>query len=149
MRRASLAAPLLLIGIGGVFLARNVFPDVPLLDYLAKYWPLLLILWGVLRLAEIVFWASTSRPLPNAGVSAGEWVLVVFLCIFGFSLNAARGFSNWLPRGRLEMGGLDVFGESFEYPLSGESPPLPRRAWCWRVSGATHTSPAAMSPASR
>jgi DUF4097 and DUF4098 domain-containing protein YvlB len=122
MRRASLAAPLLLIGIGGLFLARNVFPEVPLLDYLAKYWPLLLILWGVLRLAEILFWAATSRPLPPAGVSGGEWVLVVFLCIFGFSLHAARGFSNWLPRNRLELGGLDVFGESFEYPLNGEKP---------------------------
>jgi DUF4097 and DUF4098 domain-containing protein YvlB len=122
MRRASLAAPLLLIGIGGLFLARNVFPEVPLLDYLAKYWPLLLILWGVLRLAEILFWAATSRPLPPAGVSGGEWVLVVFLCIFGFSLHAARGFSNWLPRNRLELGGLDMFGESFEYPLNGEKP---------------------------
>jgi DUF4097 and DUF4098 domain-containing protein YvlB len=122
MRRASLAVPLLLIGIGGLFLARNVFPDMPLMDYLAKYWPLLLILWGVLRLGEIAFWAVTSRPLPNTGVSGGEWVLVVFLCIFGFSLHAARGFSNWLPRNRLEMGGLDMFGESFEYPLNGETP---------------------------
>jgi len=32
MRRASLVAPLLLIGIGLLFLARNVFPELPLLD---------------------------------------------------------------------------------------------------------------------
>jgi hypothetical protein len=120
MRRASLAAPLLLIGIGALFLARNVFPELPLIDYLAKYWPVVLILWGVLRLAEVLFWAATSKPLPSSGISGGEWVLVVFLCIFGFGLHAARGFSNWLPRGRLELGGLDVFGESFEYPVAGE-----------------------------
>lgn len=125
MRRASLAAPLLLIGIGVLFLARNMFPELPLLDYLAKYWPLLLILWGVLRFVEIVFWAATSRPLPPAGVGGGEWVLVILLCIFGFSLHAARGFSNFWPRGRLELGGLDMFGESFEYPISGETAASP------------------------
>lgn len=122
MRRTSLAAPLLLIGLGSLFLARNVFPDLPLLDYLAKYWPLVLILWGVLRLAEILVWAATSKPLPAQGISGGEWTLVVFLCLFGFGLHAARGFSNWLPKDRLELGGLDVFGESFEYPLAGERP---------------------------
>jgi hypothetical protein len=109
-----------LIGIGALFLARNVFPELPLLDYLAKYWPVVLILWGVMRLGEILFWAATSKPLPHHGISGGEWALVAFLCFFGFGLHAARGFSNWLPRGRLELGGLDVFGESFEYPLAGE-----------------------------
>ena len=80
MRRASLVAPLLLIGIGLLFLARNIFPELQLLDYLAKYWPLLLVVWGGLRLLEILFWAATSRPLPAHGISGGEWVLVIFLC---------------------------------------------------------------------
>ena len=52
MRRTSVVAPLLLIVIGGLFLARNLYPDLPLLDYLARYWPFLLIIWGGLRLAE-------------------------------------------------------------------------------------------------
>ena len=69
MRRASLVAPLLLIGIGLLFLARNVFPEMQLLDYLAKYWPLLLVVWGGLRLLEILFWAATGRPLPAHGIS--------------------------------------------------------------------------------
>ena len=50
MRRGSLFAPLLLIGLGALFLVRNVYPDLQILPYLAKYWPFLLILWGVLRL---------------------------------------------------------------------------------------------------
>ena len=120
MRRASLVAPLLLIGIGMLFLARNVFPDLQFLDYLAKYWPLLLVVWGGLRLIEILFWAVTSRPLPKQGISGGEWVLVIFLCVVGVSLHAIRGFSNWLPGSRIELGGLDIFGESYDYPLAQE-----------------------------
>jgi len=122
MRRASLVAPLLLIGIGLLFLARNVFPEMQLLDYLAKYWPLLLVVWGGLRLLEILFWTVTSRPLPTHGVTSGEWVLVIFLCFAGFSLHAVRGFSSWLPGSRIELGGLDIFGENYDYPLSAESP---------------------------
>jgi hypothetical protein len=120
MRRGSLVGPLLLIGIGGLFLARNVVPDLPLLDYLAQYWPFLLILWGGLRLLEIAIWAVRGKQLPAYGVSGGEWVLVVFLCLFGLSLHAVRGFTSWLPRAGFEWGGLEVFGESYEYPVSGE-----------------------------
>jgi hypothetical protein len=122
MRRTSLVAPLLLIGIGLLFLARNVFPELQLLDYLAKYWPLLLVLWGGLRLVEILFWAATSRPLPARGIASGEWVLVIFLCFLGLSLHTVRGFSAWLPGNRLELGGLEIFGESYDYPLSAERP---------------------------
>ncbi len=120
MRRASLVAPLLLIGIGLLFLARNVFPDLQLLDYLAKYWPLLLVAWGGLRLVEILFWAATSRPLPAQGISGGEWVLVIFLCFVGLSLHAVRGFSSWLPGSSIELGGLEIFGDSYDYPVSAE-----------------------------
>ena len=122
MRRHSLFAPLLLIGLGILFLAHNLYRELPLLDYLAKYWPLLLVIWGVLRLAEVVFWAATNQPLPRSGVSGGEWVFVIFLCFFGATLNAALGFSNWFPRSRFELGGLDIFGDSFEYPIGAEKP---------------------------
>ncbi len=122
MRRASFVAPLLLIAVGLLFLMRNLYPDLPLLDYLAKYWPFLLIAWGALRLAEILYWAATSQPLPSRGVSGGEWVLVIFLCIFGMSVHAVHGFSSWWPRTRISMGGIDMFGESFEYPISATKP---------------------------
>jgi hypothetical protein len=119
MKRTSVVAPILLIGIGGLFLARNLYPDLPLLDFLAKYWPLLLILWGTLRLAEVLFWTATDKPLPSHGVTGGEWMLVIFLCIFGGSLHAVRGFSTWWPR-NVTVGGLDMFGQSYDYPIAGE-----------------------------
>src|SRR5579871_839937 len=106
MRRSSIAAPLILILLGVIFLLRNLYPEIPLMEYLSRYWPFLLIFWGVLRLAEILFWAAASRPLPRFGVTSGEWLVIVFLCLFGASLHAARGISTWWPRGRFSMGGL-------------------------------------------
>ncbi len=120
MRRTSVVAPLLLIGIGALFLFRNLYPELPLMDYLARYWPVLLIIWGGLRLAEILIWASMSKPLPRRGVSGGEWILIIILCFFGGTLYVARGgWNSWWP-GRLHLSGLEMFGESFEYSIAGE-----------------------------
>lgn len=122
MRRGSIFAPLLLIGLGALFLARNIYPELQLVDYLAKYWPFLLIIWGTLRLAEVLYWHTSGKALPRAGVSGGEWVLVIFLVLFGITLHAARGFYSWLPRERITFGGLDMFGESYDYPITAEKP---------------------------
>ena len=119
MRRTSFVAPLLLIAVGAVFLARTVYPNLDLLDYVAKYWPLVLIAWGGLRIIEILTWAATSKPLPARGISGGEWALIVFLCVAGTSIHAVRGISTWWPD-RVQLGGIDFFGERYEYPVSGE-----------------------------
>jgi DUF4097 and DUF4098 domain-containing protein YvlB len=121
MRRTSFVAPILLIAIGGLFLARNVYPEMALLDYISRYWPLILISWGLLRIVEIVSWAASSKPLPRRGISGGEWVLIVFLCLFGASLHAVRGFSNWWPDHMVQLNGLGFLGgERYEYPVSAE-----------------------------
>lgn len=121
-RRTSLFAPLLLIGLGALFLARNIYPDLRLLDYLAKYWPFLLVLWGGLRLLEILYWNATNQAVPERGISGGEWTLVAFLVFFGVSLHTAVGLYDRFPPERLALGGIDLFGESYEYPLSGSKP---------------------------
>jgi DUF4097 and DUF4098 domain-containing protein YvlB len=120
MRRASVVAPLLLIGVGLLFLARNMYPDLALIDYFAKYWPTLLILWGVLRLAEILFWAATEKELPSRGMSGGEWILIFLLCMVGLSVHTIRGFETWWPHSGITMGGIEMFGESFEFPIAAE-----------------------------
>ena len=77
-----------------------------------RYWPLILIGWGLLRIVEIVSWAASSKPLPARGISGGEWVLIVFLCLFGASLHAVRGFSNWWPDHMVQLNGLGFLGEN-------------------------------------
>lgn len=121
MRRGSIVAPLLLIGIGGLFLARNIFPDLPLLDYLAQYWPFLLILWGAVRLIEIAIMSARGVRLPRVGLSGGEWMLVIFLCMFGISLHAVRGFSSWLPADVGNFVRWEVLGDSYQYAVTAEA----------------------------
>ena len=48
MHRKSLAAPLILIGLGGIFLADNLIPDFDIY----RWWPLALIAVGVGLLIE-------------------------------------------------------------------------------------------------
>lgn len=117
MRRSSIIAPLLLILIGAAFLVRNVWPDIPLADMVSRYWPFLLIAWGGLRLLEILTWAATAKPLPRSGISGGEWVMVIFLCIIGSAMYSAR-HATWLPNGRSLRGLVVNMGESYDFPLA-------------------------------
>ena len=119
MRRASVVGPLIVILIGILFLARNLYPELPLMDFLSRNWPFILIGWGALRLIEVLFWATTSKALPQRGMGGGEWVLVVFLVLIGSALwEGHRG--GWLNRGNIRIGGLEMFGEAFDYPIASE-----------------------------
>ncbi len=128
-RRRSLITPLILIAIGLLFLLRNLLPEFRLLDYVAQYWPFLLIGWGALRAIEILSWSASGARLPRFGISGGEWMLVLLLCVIGFSLHAARGFyTNWLPGNPFAWGGVEIFGQPYDYPVSAErdAGPAPR-----------------------
>lgn len=116
MKRASVIGPLILIAIGVLFLSRNVWPDIHLGDLIASYWPYVLVLWGVLRLAEIASWWSMRKPLPRNGISGGEWVLVVFLCIFGSAFHAAHHYG-WFPDSHAIRGLVVNMGEPFDYNI--------------------------------
>ena len=72
-RRHSVIAPMILILIGGVFLIRNFFPEVRVGDLIASYWPYILIVWGAIRLGEIVVWTMEKKPLPRNGDRGGQW----------------------------------------------------------------------------
>ncbi len=116
MKRGSLIGPLILIVIGVLFLLKNIRPDLPLFNLFLTYWPLLLIGWGVLRLLEILFIYFRGGKLPVTGVSGGEWALVIILSIVGSSAWGVQRFSRD-GFGKIRVGGVEVFGESFDYPV--------------------------------
>jgi DUF4097 and DUF4098 domain-containing protein YvlB len=116
MRRGSIVGPLLLITVGGLFLANNLRPDLSLFQVIAEYWPYLLIAWGVLRLIEIGAWFFSGKTLPQRGISSGEWTFVVFLALIGsgmFAVHRHWGFSplHW------RIQGLEMFGEPFDFGI--------------------------------
>jgi DUF4097 and DUF4098 domain-containing protein YvlB len=115
MKRGSVIAPLILIGIGALFLMRNLWPEIPVGDIVSRYWPFVLIAWGGLRLMEILMWSIMSKPIPRNGVSGGEWIIVFLICIIGGTMYTARHYTNWFPAGRAWRGMVQGMGESFDY----------------------------------
>jgi hypothetical protein len=118
MRRGSVIGPLILIGLGVLFLFRNLWPEIPLVEFISRFWPFLLIAWGAIRLLEILFWSMTGKPLPRNGVSGGEWALIFVICIVGATMYTAHNAPSWFPtRGVLHRVMLPM-GESFDYSLA-------------------------------
>jgi DUF4097 and DUF4098 domain-containing protein YvlB len=116
MRPRSFVGPILLIGIGVLFLANNLNPELSVLGTISRFWPFILIVWGALRLIEIMVDALRGKTLPAAGISGGEWTLIVFLSIFGSSLFFVNERVNWPPVG-FRMKGIEVFGKAYDYTL--------------------------------
>ena len=118
MRPRSIAGPIILISIGVLFLVNNLRPDIRLFTLITTYWPFLLIGWGALRLAEILSWHGQGRPLPQFGISGGEWTLAIVMAFLGTGFLYGSRFDHDWPRG-FRMRGLEMLGEPFDYPLSG------------------------------
>ena len=118
MPRGSIIGPVILILIGGLFLANNIRPDLPALQVVADWWPFLLIAWGLIRFIEIVVWNTQGKPLPSAGISGGEWFLAIVITLVGSALFVGRNLSDRFPHGRITYRGLELFGEEFDFPIS-------------------------------
>ena len=120
MKKASIAGPIVLILIGTAFLVKNLWPEIRLFELVMNYWPILLIGWGLLRLAEIVIAYARGGNLPVAGVSGGEWALIIVFTVISSSI---WGVERWTKDnfGRIRIGGLEVFGETFEFPVEQQS----------------------------
>ncbi len=87
----------LLIGMGSLFLASNLFGLSLVgvwaqgLRWFSLYWPALLILWGLYKIYQRV-----TRP-ESARVSVGEVFLLIFIVLVGLSVSGARHFVASLP----------------------------------------------------
>jgi DUF4097 and DUF4098 domain-containing protein YvlB len=105
---------LILIAIGVLFLMKNLRPELPLFDLFMTYWPALLIVWGSLRLIEILYIHFRGSATPAYGVSGGEWALIIVLTVVGSTVWGVQRFTHD-NLGRLRFGGAEVFGESYDY----------------------------------
>jgi DUF4097 and DUF4098 domain-containing protein YvlB len=85
-RRHSLLGPLILISVGVVFLLRNFGYRIPLLHNFVRYWPLLLVAAGVVRLVEHIVSRREQRAVPRMG--AGTVFLLLVVIAAGIGLNS-------------------------------------------------------------
>lgn len=114
MHRTSVAGPLILILAGVLLLASNLDTRFRFLDLFADFWPWILVLWGAVRLAELVIWSRRPEPLSSKGLRAGEWWLVALICLAGGAVHEARTFSLPLP---FELAGLNMFGSTHDFTI--------------------------------
>ncbi|MBI3698735.1 MAG: DUF4097 family beta strand repeat protein [Acidobacteria bacterium] len=112
VRRGSLVGPLIILLLGVIFLIGNLRPDLSLWRLFARYWPFLLIFWGVGRLVEYAVARAGGRAM-SRGLGGGEIFLIILICIAGTSFSAVER-TDWRI-GRLGHRGLEVFGENFDF----------------------------------
>jgi hypothetical protein len=110
--RRSFTGPLLMIIIGGIFLWRTLHPETPIFDLMAQYWPILLIGWGLIRLVEVMIW---HREGIRGSFSGGEILLIILICVVGSGIWTAKEHG---VGPRFVVGGLDWWGQQFDYPVS-------------------------------
>lgn len=87
--RRSLAGPVILIVFGVLFLLGNLgYVRWSELGYLfARYWPLLIIVWGLIKLVE--YYDAQRHGYRPRGLGFGGIMLLVFLVIFGLGASSA------------------------------------------------------------
>ncbi|MGA8309236.1 MAG: hypothetical protein WB755_04355, partial [Terriglobales bacterium] len=116
-QRRSMAGPVVLILLGVVLLlaTMGVLHPQPLLRWFGSYWPVLIILWGVIKLVE--YQQAQKEGMRASGIGAGGVLLLFFLIIFGLSATQASRF-NWDEiRDHINVGDEDfqIFGHTYSY----------------------------------
>jgi DUF4097 and DUF4098 domain-containing protein YvlB len=117
-RRRSLAGPVVLIVMGIVFLmaTMGMLHGYQLWAVYGKYWPALIILWGVIKLLE--HQRSRNDGTRASGIGVGGVFLLLFVIVTG-SIATKTSNLNWA--GLRDQFGIDdsdldsMFGESFNY----------------------------------
>jgi DUF4097 and DUF4098 domain-containing protein YvlB len=108
-----LTGPIVLLLVGGLFLWKNLHPEAPVFEMIARDWPFLLIGWGLIRLIEVAF----TKEGHYSSFSGGEVVLVILICMAGAGMWQASQYGI-----RFSPGSLQWFGETYDFPVSATAP---------------------------
>ena len=106
---------LTLVTIGALLLARNMGYPVHIWPYVVRYWPALLIAWGLLKFVDYFRFrhAGENRPL----FSGGEVALLILVIFAGSAITTAANVSpelgNIFDIGDIDL--WDITGNNFTY----------------------------------
>ena len=130
-RPRSLGGPVVLILLGALLLLANlqVFGWSTLRHYFAKFWPALLILWGLVRLFE--YFSARRSGQPSARMSGGGTFLIIVIIIAGLGMGEAERV-DWeslrrdkvIPEINFGDGDVlgNVFGQAYTFSQELEQP---------------------------
>jgi DUF4097 and DUF4098 domain-containing protein YvlB len=115
--RRSFAGPFVLIVLGFLLLLANMgkLPWETLGQLFAHYWPILLILWGVIKLVE--YQQAQKQGLRPAGIGVGGVFLLVVLIVCGLAATQAARVNWGSVRDNINIDGEDfpLFGTTYNY----------------------------------
>ncbi len=115
--RRSFAGPLVLIVVGILLLLANMgkLPWETLGQLFAHYWPVLIILWGVIKLIE--HQQAQKQGLRAPGIGVGGVFLLVVLIVFGLAATQASRVNWGSIRDNINIDGEDLplFGNTYSY----------------------------------
>ncbi len=106
---------LALVAIGALMLAHNLGYPIQIWPYIVRWWPALLIVWGLLKFVDYFRFrhSGDNRPL----FSGGEVALLIFLIFAGSAITTAANLSpdlsNFFQIGAMDL--WDITGNSFAF----------------------------------
>lgn len=122
-RRRSVFGGVLLLLMGLIFLAQNFRGDFGFLELFWRWWPLLLILWGMAKLLDRLAAQHTGEGPPRT-ITGGEIFLAGVLILLGLGVGAAYHVRNG-PYAPIEFPGLNEY--SFSQDVAVKSVPANSR----------------------
>jgi DUF4097 and DUF4098 domain-containing protein YvlB len=129
-RRGSIFWALTLIAIGGIFLYHNFNPTVRPWHIIAKYWPLIIIFWGVSKLIDYVQARAHPETAPPSLFSASEVILLFLVLLLGTFVSKVvlRPWHEWPAALGIDVGDEDfakLFLNSYTYTATLSQPAKP------------------------
>jgi len=111
-----------LIVIGSVFLLRNLGVRLPIWHWFGHWWPLLLILWGIIRLIEHSM--AQRQGYRRVGIGAGSIMLLILIVALGLSAHYSSDINWGGVRDQIQidddLGG--IFGTAFTFDDTLQQP---------------------------
>ena len=119
-RRGSIFWALTLIGVGVIFLWQNFNPAIRPWQVIAKFWPILIIFWGISKLIEYVQARAHPETVPPPLFSASEVILLVLILVLGTLVSkiVLRPWQQWPASMGVDMddeGFAGLFMNSYTY----------------------------------
>ncbi|MGB0034896.1 MAG: toast rack family protein [Candidatus Acidiferrales bacterium] len=86
-RRRSLTGAFILIAIGALFLYSNLRPDFDPWSVMSRFWPLLLIFWGLGRIIDYFVFRNATDESKGAGFSGEALAVLILFVLFFIALS--------------------------------------------------------------
>jgi hypothetical protein len=130
-RRGSIFWALTLIGVGVIFLWENFNPAIHPWQVIAKFWPILIIFWGLSKLTDYIQARAHPETVPPPLFSASEVILLVLILVLGTLVSkiVLHPWQQWPASMGVDMddeGFAGLFMNSYTYTQTFSHPVHPQ-----------------------